>query len=163
MSFQFRYFDGESVMAERIIEKYARRVGYTPSELETFHEGGHRTRQVKQLSKAALLYSIEAEVVSTRHCNSGHLEGQKIILDVDGNFVTGLCPKKMCVYLVSQLTVPVALINERLSEGHDPDHFHFMRYVRCLDVGVECLGYGEVMLKVRVVPRVKPPSPDTDT
>ena len=60
-----------------------------------------------------------------------------------------------CVYLVSQLTVPVALINERLSEGHDPNDFHFMRYVRCPDVGVECLGYGEVMLKVQVVPRQK--------
>ncbi len=59
----------------------------------------------------------------------------------------------MCVYLVSQLTVPVALINERLSEGLDPNDFHFMRYVRCLDTGVECLGYGEVMLKVQVIPR----------
>ncbi len=32
--------------------------------------------------------------------------------------------------------------------------FHFMRYVRCLDAGVECLGYGQVMMKVQVVPRV---------
>jgi len=29
-----------------------------------------------------------------------------------------------------------------------------MRYVRCPDTGVECLGYGEVMVKVQVVPRV---------
>ena len=61
----------------------------------------------------------------------------------------------MCVYLVSQLTVPVALNNERLSEGLDPNDFHFMRYVRCLDTGVECLGYGEVMLKVQVIPRAR--------
>jgi len=68
---------------------------------------------------------------------------------------TKLCPKKMCVYLISQLAIPVALINERLSEGHDPNDFHFMRYVRCPDVGVECLGYGQVMLKVQVIPRSK--------
>ena len=43
----------------------------------------------------------------------------------------------------------------QLSEAHDPNDFHFMRYVRCLDVGVECLGYGEVLLKVKVIPRVK--------
>ena len=60
----------------------------------------------------------------------------------------------MCLYLIYQLTLPVALINERLSEGHEPNNFHFMRYVRCPDVGVECLGYGEVMLKVQVVPRI---------
>lgn len=142
-------------MAEEIIEKYRQRVGYTDSELETFHEGGHRLRHVQRLSKAAPLYSIEAEVVEAKHCNSGHERGQKFILDVDGNFITKLCPKKMCVYLISQLTIPVALINERLSEGHDPNDFHFMRYVTCPDVGVECLGYGEVLLKVQVVPRVK--------
>ena len=59
----------------------------------------------------------------------------------------------MCVYLMSQLTIPVALINERLSEGLAPDDFHFMRTVRCPDTGVNCLGYGEVMVKVQVVPR----------
>ena len=49
----------------------------------------------------------------------------------------------------------MALINERLSEGLDPNQFHFMHQVRCLDVGVDCAGYGEVMLEIKVVPRVK--------
>ena len=142
-------------MAEETVKKYGERVGYTDPEMETFREGEHRVRHVKRLSNAAPIYSIEAEVVEARHCNSGHEKGQKFVLDVDGNFITKLCPKKMCVYLISQLTIPVALINERLSEGHDPQGFHFMRYVKCPDVGVECLGYGEVMLKVQVIPRVK--------
>jgi hypothetical protein len=41
-------------------------------------------------------------------------------MDVDGNFISKLCPKRMCVHLISQLVVPVALINERLSEGWNP-------------------------------------------
>jgi hypothetical protein len=61
----------------------------------------------------------------------------------------------MCVYLISQLALPVALINERLGEGLEPNDFHFMRYVRCPDSGVECFGYGEVMLRVQVVPRIR--------
>jgi uncharacterized repeat protein (TIGR04076 family) len=142
-------------MTEEIIKKFGKRVGYSESQLEAFHEGGHRIRQVKRLSRAAAKYSIQAEVVNSKNCNSGYVVGQTFILDVDGNFITKFCPKKMCVYLVSQLTVPVALINERLSEGLDPEDFHFMRYVRCPDTGVECMGYGEVMLKVKVVPRVK--------
>jgi uncharacterized repeat protein (TIGR04076 family) len=138
---------------EDIIQRYARRVGYSASEIERFQEGGHRIRQVRRLSRAASRYSIVAEVVQARHCNSGHTVGQSFTLDVDGNFITKLCPKRMCVYLVSQLSVPVALINERLSESLAPDDFHFMRYVRCPDVGVDCYGYGEVMLKVQVRPR----------
>lgn len=140
-------------MVEEIIKKYGQRVGYSDSEIEKFQEGGHRIRHVKRLAKAAPLFSIEAEVVKSKHCNSGHDTGQKFVLDTDGNFISKLCPKKMCVYLISQLTIPVALINERLSEGHDPNAFHFMKYVRCPDIGVECLGYGEVTLKVQVVPR----------
>ena len=142
-------------MAEEVITRYGRRVGYTDTEISSFCQGGHRVRHVKRISSAASLYSIQAEVVKARHCNSGHETGQKFILDIDGAFISKLCPNKMCVYLISQLTVPVALINERLSEAHDPNDFHFMRYVRCPDVGVECLGYGEVMLKVSAVPRVK--------
>ena len=72
---------------------------------------------------------------------------------MDGDFITKYCHKKTRVYLVSQLTLPVALINERLSEGLDPKAFQFMRYVRCPDTGVDCMRYGEVMLKVKVVPR----------
>ena len=140
-------------MTDEIIKKYGERVGYSETETKVFHEGGHRIRQVQRLSKAAALYSIEAEVVESKHCNSGHAKGQKFILDVDGNFVTKLCPKRLCVYLVSQLTIPVALINERLSEGLEPNDFHFMRYVKCPDAGVNCMGYGEVTLRVRVVPR----------
>jgi hypothetical protein len=143
-------------MAEqKAIRRYGERVGYTESEIEKFHEGGHRIRQVTHLSRAAARYSIQAEVVHSKNCNSGHVVGQILILDVDGNFMTKLCPNRMCVYLISQLIIPVALINERLSEGLEPNDFHFMRHVRCPDTGVDCSGYGEVMLKVQVVPRVK--------
>jgi uncharacterized repeat protein (TIGR04076 family) len=142
-------------VVEDVVEQFGRRLKYSHREMAQFLEKGHRTRHVKRLSKAAPLYSIEAEVIRSGHCNSGHIEGQKFIMDIDGNFITRYCPNKMCVYLISQLQVPVALINERLSEGHEPNDFHFMRYVRCPDVGVECLGYGEVMLKIQVVSRVK--------
>ena len=142
------------IMTEEIIEKYGKRVKYSKNEIKTLHEGGHRIRHIKRLSEVAPQYSIEAEVVKSRNCNSGHIEGQKLIMDVDGNLISKYCPKKMCVYLISQLTGPVLVINERFSEGLPPNNFHFMRYVRCPDVGVNCMGYGEVMVKVQVVPRI---------
>ncbi len=141
-------------MASDVLEKYGQRVNYSEQEMEKFEEGGHRVRHLERIVRAAPLYSIAAEVVASRNCNSGHIEGQKIIMDVDGNLISRYCPRKMCVYLLSQLTIPIALINERFSEGLAPNDFHFMRYVRCPDVGVGCMGYGEVMLKVQVVPRI---------
>lgn len=102
---------------EEILKRYGERVGYNEIEMEKFKEGGHRIRQIKNLSQAAKLHTIEAEVVQSKGCNSGYQMGDKFTLDADGNFITKLCPKRMCIYLISQLTIPVALINERLSEN----------------------------------------------
>jgi hypothetical protein len=143
----------------KALKRFGELVGYTEAELAHFQAGDPRVRQMERLGRAAARYSIAAEVVKARNCNSGYRVGDRFILDIDGNFISQLCPKRLCVYLVSQLPVPVALINERLSENLDPDSFHFMRYVRCLDVGVECAGYGEVMLQVKVVTRIKEAKP----
>jgi hypothetical protein len=143
------------VEENKALKRFAELVGYSQADLANFQAGDPRVRQMERLGRAAAKYSIQAEVVQARHCNSGYQGGDTFILDVDGNFIPKFCPKRLCVYLISQLAVPVALINERLSEGLDPNQFHFMHQVRCLDVGVDCRGYGEVMLKVQVVPRVK--------
>lgn len=135
------------------VRKFGDRVGYSASDLTRFSENDPRVRHIRQLASAAGHFSIVAEIVQARHCNSGYRVGDRFVLDADGNLITTLSPKKLCVYAVSQLIIPVALINERLSEGLDPNEFHFMHYSRCLDVGVECSGYGGILMKVEVVRR----------
>ena len=139
----------------KALKRFGELVGYTEVDLKQFQAGDPRLRQMERLGRAAARYSIQAEVVKARNCNSGYRVGDKFILDMDGNFIAKFCPPRLCVYAISQLAVPVALINERLSEELDPNQFHFMHQVRCLDVGVDCAGYGEVRLGVKVVPRVK--------
>jgi uncharacterized repeat protein (TIGR04076 family) len=143
-----------SMKTRDALRRFGDRVGFSDADLEHFTYGDPRTRLLERIAKPASQYSIEAKVVRARHCNSGHKVGDRFILDVDGNFITRLCPKRMCVYVVAQLAIPVALINERISEGLEPNGFHFMKQVRCSDVGVECGGYGEIALQVEVIPRV---------
>ena len=140
---------------EEILKRYAQRVGWSSGDLQKIPPGDHRRRQINRLAQIAPLYSIQAEVISAHHCNTGYKPGDRFVLDVDGNFIAKRCPKRLCVYLIAQLQVPVALINERLSEGLEPDRFHFMHMVSCPDTGVERLGYGQVTLQVGVVPRQK--------
>lgn len=142
------------MVENKVLKRFGERVGYTEADLAHFQAGDPRLRQMARLARAAARYSIQAQVVRAHNCNSGYQQGDKFILDVNGNFLTKLCPPRLCVYAKSQLVVPVALTNERLAKGWTP-MFHFMHYVKCLDVGVECSGYGEVMLKIQVVPRVK--------
>ncbi len=136
-------------------ERFADRVGYDQTDKDRFEPGDPRLRHMERMAEAAKRYTIEVEVVEARHCNAEHEVGDKFVLNADGLFLTKLCPKKMCVYAMAQLVVPVPLINERLSEGLDPNKFHFMRQVACPDVGVECAGYGRIVMQVRVVPREK--------
>lgn len=136
-----------------MLRRFGDRVGYSEADLEKFKDGDPRTRHMRNLAAAAPVYSIEAKVVESRHCNSGYRVGDKFVLDADGNFISKLCPKRLCVYAVSQMAVPVALINERLSENLDANAFHFMHQVRCLDVGVDCAGYGGIRMEISVVPR----------
>ncbi len=139
--------------AKTILEKFGDRVGYNAEDLDQFRDDDPRLRHLERLAQAAARYTIEAKVVEAKHCNSGYRPGDRFVLDVDGNLISKLCPKRICVYALAQLVIPVALINERLSEGLDPNQFHFMRYVRCPDMGVDCAGYGQIMMEVRVVPR----------
>lgn len=142
-------------MDERILKRYAERVGFTPEEAETFRQGGHRVRHVGALARAAAKYSLVAEVTEARNCNAGHVPGQKIVMDVDGCLISKLNPKRVCVYLAGALPLPVALINERLGEGLDPNDTQGFRYVRCPDIGVNCEGYGTVTVRVAAVPRLR--------
>jgi uncharacterized repeat protein (TIGR04076 family) len=140
---------------KKALIRFGSRVGYTPEEMELFQDGDPRLRQIHGLTKAAPKYSIVAEVVQAKNCNSGYQIGDKFVLDVDGNFVSKLCPERLCIYAMAQFVVPVALINERLSENLDPNQFHFMKVVQCPDMGVDCAGYGQVRFEIKVVPRIK--------
>ena len=142
---------------EKLLKRFATRLGYSAKEMELFKEGGARLRHLQHLSQAAPKYSIVAEVVEARNCNSGYKIGDRFVLDVDGNFLPKLCPERLCVYALAQFVVPVALINERLSENLDPNQFHFMKFVQCPDVGVDCAGYGRVRFEMKVVSRIKVP------
>ena len=136
------------------LARYAQRVGYSEEDLKHIGPDDPRRRHINRLVEIAGKYTIVAEVVESEHCSSGHQAGDyKLFLDTDGNFLTKLCPKRVCVYLAGQLMIPVALINERLSSGLDPNRFHFSPLFRCPDTGVACSGYGKVTVKVRVVPR----------
>ncbi|MFH1057773.1 MAG: hypothetical protein V1797_03705 [Pseudomonadota bacterium] len=136
-----------------VLSQYAQRVGYDAQDLAHLGPCDPRRRHIARLAEAGRRFSIVAEVMEARHCNSGYRPGDRFVLDADGNFIAKLCPQRICVYLASQLVVPVALINERLSEGLEPNAFHFLRQASCPDQGVACAGYGRVVMKIGAAPR----------
>ena len=96
--------------------------------------------------------TIVAEVVKSHGCNSQHKVGDKFYFDGAGNLLTGLCPKRICIYALKSFATLIYGANELIYAGINPNDLRFKR-VGCHDVGVECGGWGNIVLEIRVEDR----------
>ena len=138
-------------MDERIWKLAQRRLGYSGEELEAFREN---PRNADVLAKAGALMNkvIVAEVVEAHGCNSRHKVGDRIYFDGAGNLLTKLCPQKICVHVLSAAATLVFAANELFYAGADPNDMRFNR-AGCLDVGLQCGGWGKVVVEISVEER----------
>ena len=126
-----------------------KRLGYSDAEMRTFRDN---PRNADVLSKVPKLMgkAIIAEVVESHGCNSQHRVGDKFYFDAAGNLLTRRCPKKVCIYALNAVNGLIFASNELLLAGVDPNEMRFKR-AACFDVGLECSGWGRVVLELRIV------------
>ena len=129
------------------------RLGYNDEEMKKFRKN---PRNDDILSKVPALVSktIIAEVVESHGCNSQHKVGDKLYFDSAGNLLTALSPKRICIYAVNAIAPQIFTATEFLYAGADPNEMRFKR-AACFDVGVECGGWGRIVLEIRVEDRKK--------
>ncbi|MBI5251017.1 MAG: TIGR04076 family protein [Desulfomonile tiedjei] len=137
---------------EQVWTFFHNHLGYSDEEMIKFKEN---PRNQEVISKGLELTNktIVAEVVHSHGCNSQHKLGDKFYLDGAGNLISKLCPKRMCLYAVSALNPLVFSVNELLYAGKNPNEILFKR-CGCSDVGLQCGGWGRVVMEVSVVDRV---------
>jgi len=117
--------------------------------------GGARSQQLDRLAQAAKIFMIETTVVEARYCRVGHRVGDRLLFDVHGRLQSPPGVERLCVYLVSQLSPVIARINEKLMQTSGFDDLYFLQYTHCPDVGVENLGYGLVVVRTRIIPKIR--------
>lgn len=130
-----------------------KRLGYNNEEMKTFRKN---PRNAEVLNKAPEVQkkTIVVEVVDAHGCNSQHKIGDKFYFDGAGNLLTKLCPKKICVYALNAITMQVFTAGELICAGVDPNEMRFKR-AACFDVGLECGGWGRIVLEISVEDRKK--------
>lgn len=126
-------------------------LGYTDEEMETFR-ANPRNEDVLSRAPALLDKTIIIEVVESQGCNSQHKVGDRFYFDGAGNLLTKRCPKKVCIYALNAATGMIFASNELFYAGVDPNEMRFKR-AACFDVGVQCGGWGRVVLELSVVDR----------
>ena len=126
-------------------------LGYDDNEMKLFREN---PRNEEVLLKAPGLNNktIVAEVIESHGCNSQHKVGDKFYFDGAGNLLTRLCPKRACMYALAGLDKVIFSVHELFYAGIDPDKMLFKR-TGCADVGVQCGGWGRIVMEVSVVDR----------
>jgi len=123
-------------------------LGYTDEEMKLFRENP-RNEDVLSKAPALINKTIVLTVVESHGCNSQHKVGDKFHFDGAGNLLTKRCPGKVCVYALSSATSMIYASNELFYAGVDPNEMRFKR-TGCVDVGVQCGGWGRIVLELSV-------------
>ncbi len=129
------------------------RLGYTDEEMKVFRENP-RNEDVLSNAPALLNKTIVLKVVESHGCNSQHKVGDKFYFDGAGNLLTKRSPKKVCIYALSASASMIFTAGELFFAGVDPNEMRFRR-AACFDVGVQCGGWGRIVLELSVQDRSK--------
>ena len=132
---------------------FQKHLGYNDDEMKKFKKD---PKNEEILSKSAELMNktIVVEVVESHGCSSQHKVGDKFYLDGAGNFISKLCPKRMCAFALSSFGGTVFGMHELLYAGVEPNKMVFKRF-GCFDVGVQCGGWGHIIMEIRMEDRQK--------
>lgn len=126
-------------------------LGYTDEEIRLFRDN---PRNAEVLSSVPELMgkTIIADVVASHGCNGQHKVGDRFYFDGAGNLLTKRCPKRVCIYALNAATGLIFASNELTYAGVDPNRMRFKR-AGCFDAGVQCGGWGRVVIELKVVDR----------
>ena len=132
---------------------YQQHLGYNDEEMKKFRENP-RNEDIISKAPALMNKTIVMEVVDSNGCNSQHKGGDKFYFDGGGNLLTKLCPKKICFSALHSVAQLIYAADELFYAGVDPNEMRFKR-AGCGDVGVQCGGWGHIVMEVRVEERKK--------
>jgi len=124
-----------------------RALGLTDEQVEMMKKD---PKAVKMIENSPALYNkkIVAEVVKTKNCLF-HKVGDRIVFRVAGGMIKEESCENPCLYALGPLATLGYVIFDRVASGLDPSEI-MIDSIKCMDVGVENGGVGEILMKVRV-------------
>jgi len=138
-------------LSEEMKNNIKERLGYTDEELKVFVDNPNNI-EILTKSLPLLNKTIVIEVIESHGCNSQHKIGDKIYFDGTGNLLTKLSPKRICIYALSSLDTIIHSAIELIYAGVEPNEMRFKR-VGCFDIGLECGGWGKIVMELKVIDR----------
>ena len=138
---------------ENIWKTLQERLGYSDEEMQKFKEDP-RNEYILSIATEQMNKTIIMEVVESHGCISQHKVGDKFYIDGAGNLLTKLCPGKVCYSAICSASNLIFAAIELFYAGVNANYIRFKR-VGCPDVGVQCGGWGHIVMELKVEDRRK--------
>ena len=123
-------------------------MGYSDKELEIFKNQPRTMKIVSRLSgmKDA---SVIFEVKKVHGCIAGHKKGDSFVFPNAGSMDLKNSSPQLCPFLMPPMTRMMWVLQERVWEGLDPLPLYASG--QCDDVGLDCDGWGRVVIEARIM------------
>lgn len=134
---------------ENVLEMMKQTLGYSDEEFEKW-KAVPRNMQIAERMPNFMKYEIVAEVKKAHGCAVGHKPGDKFYFNASGVL---LCKKGIPNICAGALmpVLPFAWgVLDKVAMGQDPQQIAF-HHVKCLDVGLDNGGWGEILMEIKVV------------
>ncbi len=134
--------------SENVLELMKQSMGYTDEEWERWKKIP-RNMEIAERMPDFMKYRLVAEVIKSHGCAAMHKPGDKFYFNASGVL---LCKKGVSNICAGALmpVLPFAWgVLDKIAMGQDPTKIAFQN-VRCLDVGFDNGGWGEILMEVKV-------------
>ena len=138
-------------MSENNLKNLQTLLEFTDEEMEQF-KANPKNMEILKLTPNLINKTIVVEVTESKGCASAHRVGDKFYFTGDGNLLTKLCPNRVCM---SALNTAGGLVSNAVNfmwAGRDANEMPFT-VAGCSDVGLQCGGWGHIVMKVKVEDR----------
>ncbi len=136
---------------ENVLEMMKQQLGYSDEEWEKW-KAEPRNMAIAERMPDFMKYQVVVEVIKSHGCAVGLKPGDKFYF----NASSALLCKKGVSHICAGALMPVLPyawgVLDKIATGMDPTKMAF-NHVRCIDVGIENGGWGEVLMEVRVEER----------
>jgi len=123
-------------------------MGYSDNELEIFK---NQPRTIKIVSRLSGLKeaSVIFEVKKVHGCIAGHKKGDFFVFPNAGSMDLQNSSPQLCPFLMPPMTRIMWVLQERVWEDLDPLPLYASG--QCDDVGLDCDGWGRVLVEARIM------------
>lgn len=135
-------------MPEEVWRNIQELTNYSNKELEIF-KNQPRTKKIVRRFAHLREASVIFEVTKSHGCVVGHKPGDYYLFSNGGPMDTKSSSPKLCPFLMPPMTRMMWIVQERVWEGLDPLPLYAVG--QCDDVGLDCKGWGRVVIEARIV------------